>query len=288
MGFTLKLIVHGVPLGHKTWGADDADYKYIRGFYGAASQSPERMVAEMETINGERRCYYTYINGTDVHASDGRPGAYVALTLCTNAYYADLQNIYNVLHAAYAKMGIGCLTHVQEGIHRFCISDFDSVTAQLKEMEQQIVNYIGNFSTPDDLIALNTFPDTKSGTAAELNLHECSSEVALQLMRQTHRLTTSPYFPSQHFAQELARRDQELAHVRQQAQQQLQDMQRQQEAAFAKAHREIEQLQQHAALLKQQNEMLRKGQQQDGKTENAAQPERKNKKSLFARIFGKR
>ncbi len=285
MGFTLKLIVHGVPMGHKTWGADDADYKYIRGFYGPTSQGPERMVAEVETINGQMRCYYTFIKGTDVHASDGRPGSYVALTLCANAYYADVQNVYHILSAAYRKMGIGCLTLVQEGIHRFCINDFDSVATQLKEMEQQVINYIGQFSTPDDLVPLTTFSDNKTTTATEINLHECQPDTGLSMMRQAHRLTASPYFPSQHFAKELARRDQELEQVRQQAQQQMQEMQRQQAAAFAKAHQEIEQLQQHASLLKQQNEMLRKA--TLSTTEGTNQPERKKKKGLLARIFGK-
>lgn len=288
MGFTLKLIVHGVPMGHKTWGATDADYKYIKGFYGASSQVAERLVVEVQSINNQTLCYYTYIKGANVHASDGRPGAYIALTLCANAYYADVQNIYSILHATYTKMGIGSLTQVVEGIHKFCIDDFAKAERQLKEMEQQIIQYIGTYSNDDDLIGLDTFSNGKSAPSADINLHECQRDTALAQMKLSHRIVVSPHFPSQHFANELRLREAELQSVKQQSQQQLHEMQRQQDAAFAKAHEEISQLQQAVAHLQQENATLRKNQKAaPAPASDDKQKKEKPKKGLLARLLGR-
>lgn len=292
MGFTIKLIVHGVPMGHKTWGANDADYKYIKTFYGATSQTPERMAVEIQTINNQTFCYYTFTKGTNVHASDGRPGAYIALTLCANAYYADIQNIYSILRTAYHKICVGTIMQTNEDIHKFVVSDFATAESQLKQVEQLIINYLGTFSNPDDLIPLAQFNATNTTNMAEINLHECSRQVALNQMQATHRLTVSPYFPSQFYAKEILRRDAEITSTRQQMSQQITELKKHQEAAFAKAHDELMQLQQHCTQLERENAILKKNQktpnkpigQQDGLATGTAT--NNNSKGFVAKLTG--
>ena len=51
MALTIKLYVHGVPMGQKIWGPKDGDVSYIETFYGKTFRVSEQMLVESLSIN---------------------------------------------------------------------------------------------------------------------------------------------------------------------------------------------------------------------------------------------
>lgn len=84
-------------------------------------------------------------------------GVYFALTLRFNAYYADFQNIYNILKAACDKLCLGLCLQEAGGQTRFKVADFQSIDKQLKDMEKRIIDYIGQFSVGRTLPPFRAF-----------------------------------------------------------------------------------------------------------------------------------
>lgn len=221
MGLNVNLIVHGVPQGHKVWGASDNEKDYTQRFYHSNYGVEEQMIVERIASDGTPYFYYTYVRAKNVHASDGRSGSYIALTLRLNAFYADIQNMYHILSAAYHKEFVGMCVLEQNGGARFLIADFGQVESKLKEAEGKIRDYLFYFSKDDDLPNLQAFTQSAKGSENSICLLDCDAKQACQIIKNYERLVVSPLFSSTKMQQELEKKEQELTTARRDAQQQV-------------------------------------------------------------------
>lgn len=196
MSLHINLIIHGVPMGQKIWGSKNEDVKYISSFYGPNWDLPEVMKIEPMTSGGITYCFYTFLKGQNVYDNQGRAGSYFAITLKTNAYYADIRNIYCVLKAAYEKMCVGLCISETHGASKFLLTDFQNIGIQLKDIEEHILNYISVFSVNDDIIDIQSLPISNKEYIQNVNLHECTKQVALDCIRESGKILVSPYFLS--------------------------------------------------------------------------------------------
>lgn len=226
MGLNISLFVHGVPMGQKMWGPKGDDQRYLSSFYGPKWESPEVMKVEVMTFGGVTNCYYSFVKGQNVCDSQGRAGSYFALTLRINAFYVDVQNMYNILKAAYEKMCVGLCVQDTGAMIKYLVADFQSIDSKLKDIENHIVNYIGEFSINEDIVSLSGFPAISQGASLNVNLHECMKNVALDCLKKAGKIMVSPYFLSDSAAKTVEKYKAEMDMVRQKAQQEIQLQQR--------------------------------------------------------------
>ena len=226
MGLNISLFVHGVPMGQKIWGPKGDDQRYMSSFYGPKWDSPEVMKVEVMTFGGVTNCYYSFVKGQNVCDSQGRAGSYFALTLRINAFYVDAQNMYNILKAAYEKMCVGLCVQDTGAIIKYLVADFQSIDSKLKDIENHIVNYIGEFSVNEDIVSLSGFPAISQGASLNVNLHECMKDVALACVKKAGKIMVSPYFLPANAAKTVDKYKAEMETVRQKAQQEIELQQR--------------------------------------------------------------
>lgn len=226
MGLNISLFVHGVPMGQKIWGPKGDDQRYLSSFYGPKWESPEVMKVEVMTFGGLTNCYYSFVKGQNVCDSQGRAGSYLALTLRINAFYVDVQNMYNILKAAYEKMCVGLCVQDTGAMIKYLVADFHSVDSKLKDIENHIVNYISEFSINEDIVSLSGFPAVSQGASLNVNLHECTKDVALDWVKKAGKIMVSPYFLPANAAKTVDKYKAEMETVRQKAQQEIELQQR--------------------------------------------------------------
>lgn len=196
MGLNIKLLVHGVPYGQKKWGAEEEDSRYLSSFYGPKWTIPEVMKVEIMTFGKDVYCYYTFLKGINVCDFNGRSGSYIALTLKVNAYYADTLNIYNILKAAYEKMFVGLCVCDDGTLVKYLVPDFQDISAQLDNIERSLVGYIGSFSVNSDIISLSNLKPGHDMAFLNINLAECTKQIALDAIQKTGCFFVSPHFLS--------------------------------------------------------------------------------------------
>lgn len=222
MALNINLIVHGIPMGQKIWGKLGDDKQYIQSFYGPKWDAPEVMKVDTITFGGTTYCYYSFVVGQNVCDQQGRAGGYFALTLRINAYYADIQNVYNILKVAYDKMCVGNCIQVSNGTTKFIIADFQNIDEKLKAIETRILNYISNFSNANDILSLNGIPSGNQTAHKKFNLHECTKSAAMDIFKQTGKLMVSPWYLSVNAANTVAKYKAEIQTTIQKAQQEIQ------------------------------------------------------------------
>lgn len=196
MSLNINLFIHGVPMGQKIWGPKGEDNIYMSAFYGPKWDVPEVMKVEVMTFGGSTYCYYSFVKGQKVYDYQGRAGSYFALTLRINAFYADIQNLYGILKAAYDKMCVGLCTSESEGSVKYLCHDFQNINTNLKEIENHILNYISEFSIADDILNFDKLDFEDNGSIKSINLHECTKNLAIEQIRQSGKLMVSPYYLS--------------------------------------------------------------------------------------------
>lgn len=221
MGLNIKLFVHGVPMGQKIWGPQGDDNRYLASFYGPKWEVPEVMIVEAMSFDNINYCYYSFVKGKNVYDSQGRAGSYFALTLRINAYYSDIQNVYNILKATYGKMCVGLCIDETNDKTKFLLSDFQNVDSKFKEIENHILNYISEFSIDSDIVPLNGIALNGKSAVFNLNLHECSSSVAIDILKKNGKLMVSPCFLSSSASKKVAQYQEEMQRNAQKAQEEI-------------------------------------------------------------------
>lgn len=255
MGLNINLFVHGVPMGQKLWGPKGDDQQYLSSFYGPKWDAPEVMKVDVMTFGGQTYAYYSFVKGQNVCDAQGRTGSYFALTLRINAFYSDVQNLYNILKATYEKMCVGLCVQDSGTMVKYLLSDFQNADTKLKDIEAHIVRYISEFSTNEDIVNLSSFVTSSQGTLSSVNLHECTRRVALDVVKKNGKLMVSPYFLSSSAAKTVASYKAEIEKVKQKAQQELQlQQQSSQERLHAVEQQKQEQI---ASVTRQSQEELR-------------------------------
>lgn len=240
MALTLELYAHGVSKGHKTWGSKSipsADVQYFGTFYDRFAD-PELMIVEQRSVGGETHCYYTFVKNGLVGA-DGRGGSYFALTLRFNAYYADLQNLYGILRAAYEKMCVGTCVKVNGAVSQICITDFAAIDSQLRNVEKNVIEYISTFSVSTDICQLS--PRSGNTTPSRINLAECTSQKAKAEVQAKGCVMVSPLFPADETARILAQKDQQMSDFKSRAAVELQGLRKEHDEALTALRTQHEQ-----------------------------------------------
>lgn len=268
MALNINLYVHGVPEGKKTWGVLEEDKQYISNLYRAEWPAKEQMLVDIINMSGKTYCFYNFIVGQNVTGFDNRPGAYFALTLRMDAYYADLQNMYKILSAAFNKMCVGKYLKADGGYCQYTVREFTSFNAELKHMEEQIVNYISEFSNINDILPLGSFKANGQQEAAKENIQECDRLTATNIVKATGKIMVSPSFPSKEMAKILANKETEMRNLQQmtssqiaetksKATMQIDEMRKQFEEKNSNVDRQIQRLE---TQLQQQQEAAKKQQ----------------------------
>lgn len=221
MALNINLYVHGVPMGQKTWGVLSEDDNFIGNFYSHKWPAKELMQVDIMECKGKVYSYYTFVKGQNVMGYDNRTGSYFALTIRMDAYYADLQNMYKILSAAYEKMCVGSLVQKQgEGI-KFIVQDFAVMDAELKRIENHIISYIGEFSNNKDLVSFSGFKTNSLLPVQTENLLECDNVKALNTVKSTGKISVSPYYPSKEVKELISKNEDEMQKLRQMTSQQI-------------------------------------------------------------------
>lgn len=221
MALNINLYVHGVPMGHKTWGALGEDGSFITNFYRPKWPAKELMQVDIMECKGKVYSYYTFVKGQNVMGYDNRTGSYFALTIKMDAYYADLQNMYKILSAAYEKMCVGRLVQKQGEDIKFIVQDFAVMDAELKRIENHIISYIGEFSNNKDLVSFSGFKTNGQLAAQTENLLECDNAKALNTVKATGKISVSPYYPSKKVKELISKNENEMQKLQQMTSQQI-------------------------------------------------------------------
>ena len=222
MGLEVKFFVHGVSKGHKTWGAEDTDIKYANAFYSVNWPLKEMMMVEVRENNGSPYCYYSFIRGEKVLGADNRDGSYMAITLRMNACYADLQNMYNILRAAYEKVCVGMYIQENGTYAQFMTDDFLSVEVQLVKLRDNIFDYISRFSRATDIVSLNGFQRGAGKAGLEVNASECNRSDVFATLKQTGKVFVSHLYPTTSEAKIMAAAQQNIAQCHAETQRSIQ------------------------------------------------------------------
>lgn len=220
MALDVRIIIHGVPSGHKYWGAEEQDESYIDSFYNQTANGADEYM-KVETNHGS--VYYTFVR-PKVRDVSGRKGSYFGLTLCINSYYADIQNIYHILSTVYQKMCLGTLLKEQQNIVQFSVADFNTKDAYLRKIHEEIINYIAIFSNGSDIKALANIPVSRMA-GKEINLLECTKEVAWSAIKADGCFLVSPFYLSTQSAQIKSKCDKDIALIKQQWSQEIKNLQ---------------------------------------------------------------
>lgn len=198
MVYNITLFVHGVPSGQDIWGPPGADTKYIEAFYGRKSNVPSQMFLEVMQFDGETNAYYTYYYYNDkMQDKQNRIGGYFALTLRINFYYADVQNIYNLLEAAFNKYIVGSvLEYTAGGGCRFLISQLNNAEKNFIELEKELQHYLMEFSSDKDFVVLSGFKSNGQNECRTINLLEANSDVLFNLVKSNGKISVSAFYPT--------------------------------------------------------------------------------------------
>lgn len=198
MAYNIKLFVHGVPNGQDIWGNPGADAKYIEAFYGRKSGVASQMILEVMQFGGETNAYYTYFYYNDkIQDKQNRTGGYFALTLRINYYYADVQNIYNLLEAAFNKYIIGSvLEYTSGGGCRFLVSQLNQDNYNFKELENELKHYLMQFSSDSDFVSLGGFKCNGQNECGTINLLEAATNVVANHVKSTGKISVSSLHPT--------------------------------------------------------------------------------------------
>lgn len=253
MEYNIKLFVHGVPNGQDIWGTPGADAKYIEAFYGRKSTVASQLILEIMQLGSETNAYYTYYyNNSKLQEKDGRTGGYFALTLRINYYYADIQNIYNLIEAAFNKYIIDTvLEPTIGGGYRFKISQFNQVNEHLCALEKELKHYLMHFSDNKDFISLGAYKSNGQTEIAQINLLEATPNVVANHVKSNGRISISPLYPS-------SKEQQQINAVLQKAQQDVIAAQKDKENGILAIKNEYKNADKTIALLRDQNEKANK------------------------------
>lgn len=243
MNYEIKLYTHGVPRGQSTWGVRDFDANYIDTFYGRKSNVPVQLIVEVRQFNSSTFCYYTYLRTDNICDKTGRTGSYFALTLRINYYYADVQNIYSLLDAAYNKFVVGSIVEVNGGVTKYLVTDFAQTDTMLKSLEQELNKYLMQFSSDSDFISLSGFKANGHNEPTAVNVLECNANTIANHVKGNSSISVSPFHPSVREQQVIQKMTAEVNAANAQAQRQIseaqQNAQRDINAARAQAQQDV-------------------------------------------------
>ena len=191
MVLEVEVFLHGVPLGFKMLG-DEQDRTYLLSFYNQNDWDVPEFL-KVERVGN--KMFYTFIKCNNVNDKNGRSGSYVGLTLRMNCFYADVQNVYSILHAAYKKLCVGVFVSDTGVKTQYLVSDFKEVGTKFDDIKKRILDIVGSLTISTDLLEINQVSDKNAGTQC-INLMECAEDVTKQIFAGTNSLKVSTFYDS--------------------------------------------------------------------------------------------
>lgn len=230
MAYEIKLYAHGVPYGQDIWGEpSDDDRRYIELLYGRQTSVPAQMLLEVMQLGGKKSSYYTYYQNRNIQDKEGRGGGYFALTIRINYYYADIQNIYNLLVAAFNKYIVGIILERTQTGYRFKVSQLSKESDCLGALESEIVNYLMKFSKDEDFVSLSSFKSNGQNRSTEINLSEANRHSVADHVKQNGKISVSPFYQSSEIQNIIYQVNREAQRTKDDAQRQIADITRRSE-----------------------------------------------------------
>lgn len=240
--YQIKLYAHGVLNGQKVWGNPGADASYIDAFYGRQFSVDKQLLLEIKRFGGERYSYYTYSRKGNYQEKSGRFGGYFALTLRINYYYADIQNLYGLLDAAFNKYILGTILEQTKNGYRFLVSQFDSVDEILRSLEDELRNYLMKFSSDSDFVSLENFTTNAQDEPGTVNFLEASSSIVANHVKSKGNLSVSSLYPSPNERQLIKTMEAGVKAANDDAQQRITEAQKQAADKVEEVRKETEKL----------------------------------------------
>lgn len=280
MKYEIKLYAHGVTNGQSTWGVENFDSSHIQTFYRGTGVSPQMFVETLQ-FGSSTYCYYTYMRTDNICDNNGRTGSYFAFTLRINYYYADIQNVYNLLDAAYNKFAVGTIIDINGVVSKYLIADFAQADNFLKKLESELINYLMQFSSDSDFVPLSGFKANGHKTAViNINLLECGVRAIANHIKNNGSISVSPLHQSsreQSIIKEMNDKEtkalKQIADVRQKAEQDIQ--------AVKDEYKDVEQ---ERNMLRSQNDKITKEKNNLMIQLDEAKSERKNAQTYKAQL----
>lgn len=240
MEYDIKLYAHGVPDGQDIWGNKDASATYIETFYGRRSNVESQMFIEVKHCAGQVNVYYTYYKCGNILEKGGRSGSYFALTLRINFYYAYVQNIYNLLEAAFNKFMLGTVLNSTGDGYRFKVSRFSEADNVLETLEKEMEHYLMQFSIDSDFIPLNGFKYNSQNEGKKLNLLEAIPSIVTNSVKSEGKISISSLYPSSKEQHIIQKKDAEIQDVKSNARKQIEDAKKESQQKVQIAQRDKE------------------------------------------------
>lgn len=240
MAYDIKLYAHGVPDGQDIWGNKDARATYIETFYGRRSNVESQMFIEVKHCAGQVNVYYTYYKCGNILEKGGRSGSYFALTLRINFYYADVQNMYNLLEAAFNKFMLGTVLKSTGDGYRFLVSRFSEADNELETLEKEMEHYLMQFSIDSDFIPLNGFKYNSQNEGKKLNLLEAIPSIVTNSVKSEGKISISSLYPSSKEQHIIQKKDAEIQDVKSNARKQIEDAKKESQQKVQMAQKDKE------------------------------------------------
>ncbi len=192
----VELFMSGTPAGESFWGKEE-ERKYFSTFYNGSKDKPKMLVQVRKAQSGKTYCYYNYLVYDGVVASDGRAGSFFCVSLRTDCYCREYGNMYSLLDGIFRERIAGhFLKRTQGGALKYEIANFDSVSAEIKGIFEEVMRRMKGLFSAESFTGLDGFAK-QSNAVAKVNLYDCTEETILGYVKKYGAVELSPYFPSE-------------------------------------------------------------------------------------------
>lgn len=192
-----QLFIHGTPEGHKIWGNPQLPY-YFNSFYNKDSKSSLNVFTQIDICEGD--AYYTCVHSRNLLDSEGRPGAFFALTIsfakafCTNLHL--LQRLFDALYDQICKKSF--LQESGNG-EMYRVRDFESAVFQSEQAVGKILSIVDKKIAEELRPYLKPLPSPIDDTFGDknpklFNVKEVDSPIFLDACLN-HEVIVSPDIP---------------------------------------------------------------------------------------------
>ena len=214
MSISISIYIHGVPNGQNIWNVKEReDINYIHTLY-KSSGSNVQMIVETKQCNQKKFCYYTYMRANNVlDQPTGRAGAYFAITVKLNHYYADLSNMYNVLNVAFIKYILNSVLKQEGDYLRYQIGKFEQEDRLLENVSKEIESYLEKFSVDSDFVSLDSATIKSNRNIINSFLLECNQKKYAEWVIEGNTLSVSTLHLSEQMKDVLKQKERSIRDI---------------------------------------------------------------------------
>lgn len=151
---TAELFIHGPR--HAFYGKRD-EVAYSQLFDDSQIKDNVRFIVEIRKgSDGKWYTYYNYCRYANVLDIAGRNGAYLGITLRLDVYYANLRNVYTILHSVFVKGVVGLLLKNIPNGYQYIVNDFeDSKNSILEKIEKPLGTLLSNIISLSEVCTID-------------------------------------------------------------------------------------------------------------------------------------